>query len=59
VTRRGDHLEEPAAPPLCARCARAPRSAEDHLEWATIDDVDVCPGCWTMTDNEQLRNDSR
>jgi hypothetical protein len=53
-----DDLEQ-AAPVRCTRCTRAPRNAEDRLAWVTIDDTEICPGCLTMTDNEQLRNDSR
>jgi hypothetical protein len=52
-----DHLEQPSEAPRCARCTRSPRSAADQLEWATIDDDDVCPGCWTMADTEQMRNE--
>jgi hypothetical protein len=54
-----DNLEQATTPVRCTRCTRAPRSAEDRLAWVTIDDAEICPGCLTMTDNEQLRNDSR
>jgi hypothetical protein len=54
-----DNLEQASAPVRCARCTRAPRSAQDRLAWVTVDDAQVCPGCLTMLDNEQLRNESR
>jgi hypothetical protein len=49
---------EAAAVPLrCARCTRAPRDADDRLEWVTIDADTVCPGCLTMSDKERLRHE--
>jgi hypothetical protein len=52
-------LERRSAPPRCPRCTRSPRDAEDRLNWATIDDAEVCPGCLTMNDVERLRDDGR
>lgn len=54
-----EHPERPALPLHCARCARSPRGAENHVDWATIDGAEVCPGCLTLADGERLRNDSR
>jgi hypothetical protein len=44
---------------LCARCARPPRDPEDRASWATIDDAEVCPGCFTLTESEALRGAGR
>jgi hypothetical protein len=53
---KADEVEQAAA--RCSRCARSPRSAEDRLAWATIDDADVCPGCLTLVDTERIRNEN-
>jgi hypothetical protein len=44
---------------LCARCARRPRDSEDRASWATIDDAEVCPGCFTLTESQALRGAGR
>jgi hypothetical protein len=54
-----DDFQRAADPARCARCARSPRSVEDRAAWATIDDAEVCPGCLTLADSEQIRNENR
>lgn len=46
-----------SAEPTCARCARAPRDAEDLFAWVEIDGDEVCPGCLTLGDDERLRSE--
>ena len=52
-----DEVDTTAAPLVCARCARPPRDRDDRMSWVTIDSHGVCPGCVTMNDREQLRNE--
>ena len=41
---------------VCARCARLPRDANDRMSWVAIASREICPGCLTMNDREQLRD---
>jgi hypothetical protein len=44
------------APVVCARCARPPRDESDRTSWVTLASVEICPGCLTMNDREQLQD---
>jgi len=59
LTEEPDQAPATPTPTTCARCARTPRDADDGFEWVEIDGEDVCPGCLTLRDAEQLRSDNR
>jgi hypothetical protein len=41
----------------CARCTRVPRDDEDRTSWVVLESEEVCPGCLTLTEAEELRKE--
>jgi len=39
----------------CSRCQRAPRDDADYVNWQSLDEGVVCPGCLTMLEEEAQR----
>jgi hypothetical protein len=39
----------------CARCRRAPLDDSDFVDWETLDEGEVCPGCLTMLEEHARR----
>jgi hypothetical protein len=39
----------------CSRCRRAPRDDADYVNWQSLDEGVVCPGCLTMLEEEAQR----